>query len=147
MDAYIVAGFRTGVGKAKKGGFRFVRPDDLAADVIKHLVKSVPGLENSMIDDLIVGNAVPEAEQGMQMGRMISLLALGIDTPGMIVNRYCGSGVETIAMHHSAFKPIWPTSLLLAERNLCRWFQQWALRHRSIIKLLPRTQRITPAWV
>lgn len=98
MDAYIVAGFRTGVGKAKKGGFRFVRPDDLAADVIKHLVKSVPGLENNMIDDLIVGNAVPEAEQGMQMGRMISLLALGIDTPGMIVNRYCGSGVETIAI-------------------------------------------------
>jgi acetyl-CoA acyltransferase len=98
MDAYIVAGFRTGVGKAKKGGFRFVRPDDLAADVIKHLVTSVPGLENNMVDDLIVGNAVPEAEQGMQMGRMISLLALGIDTPGMIVNRYCGSGVETIAI-------------------------------------------------
>ncbi|MDL5048551.1 acetyl-CoA C-acyltransferase [Oscillatoria amoena NRMC-F 0135] len=98
MDAYIVAGFRTGVGKAKKGGFRFVRPDDLAADVIKHLVKSVPGLENKMVDDLIVGNAVPEAEQGMQMGRMISLLALGIDTPGMVVNRYCGSGVETIAI-------------------------------------------------
>jgi len=98
MDAYIVKGFRTGVGKAKKGGFRFTRPDDLAADVIKHLVKSVPGLENKMIDDLIVGNAVPEAEQGMQMGRIISLLALGIDTPGMIVNRYCGSGVETIAI-------------------------------------------------
>jgi acetyl-CoA acyltransferase len=98
MDAYIVAGYRTGVGKAKKGGFRFVRPDDLAANVIRHLVKSVPGLENSMVDDLIVGNAVPEAEQGMQMGRMISLLALGIDTPGMVVNRYCGSGVETIAI-------------------------------------------------
>jgi acetyl-CoA acyltransferase len=98
MDAYIVAGFRTGVGKAKKGGFRFTRPDDLAAEVIKHLVKSVPGLENKMVDDLIVGNAVPEAEQGMQMGRMISLLALGIDTPGVTVNRYCGSGVETIAI-------------------------------------------------
>jgi acetyl-CoA acyltransferase len=98
MNAYIVAGFRTGVGKAKKGGFRFTRPDDLAADVIKHLVKSVPGLENKMVDDLIVGNAVPEADQGMQMGRMISLLALGIDTPGVIVNRYCGSGVETIAI-------------------------------------------------
>lgn len=98
MDAYIVAGFRTGVGKAKKGGFRFVRPDDLASDVIKHLVKSVPGLENKMVDDLIVGNAVPEAEQGMQMGRIIALLALGIDTPGMVVNRYCGSGVETIAI-------------------------------------------------
>jgi acetyl-CoA acyltransferase len=98
MDAYIVAGFRTGVGKAKKGGFRFTRPDDLAADVIKHLVKSVPGLENNMVDDLIVGNAVPEADQGMQMGRMIALLALGLDTPGMVVNRYCGSGVETIAI-------------------------------------------------
>jgi acetyl-CoA acyltransferase len=98
MDAYIVAGFRTGVGKAKKGGFRFTRPDDLAADVIKHLVKSVPGLENRMVDDLIVGNAVPEADQGMQMGRIIALLALGIDTPGMVVNRYCGSGVETIAI-------------------------------------------------
>jgi len=98
MDAYIVAGFRTGVGKAKKGGFRFTRPDDLAAEVIKHLVKSIPGLENKMVDDLIVGNAVPEADQGMQMGRMISLLALGLDVPGMIVNRYCGSGVETIAI-------------------------------------------------
>ena len=98
MDAYIIAGFRTGVGKAKKGGLRFTRPDDLASDVIKHLVKSIPGLENKMVDDLIVGNAVPEAEQGMQMGRMISLLALGIDVPGMVVNRYCGSGVESIAI-------------------------------------------------
>jgi acetyl-CoA acyltransferase len=98
MDAYIVAGFRTAVGKAKKGGFRFTRPDDLASDIIKHLVKSVPGVENKMVDDLIVGNAVPEAEQGMQMGRIISLLALGLDTPGMVVNRYCGSGLETIAI-------------------------------------------------
>ena len=98
MDAYIVAGFRSAVGKAKKGGFRFTRPDDLAADVIKHLVKSIPGLENKMVDDLIVGNAVPEADQGMQMGRIIALLALGLDVPGMVVNRYCGSGVETIAI-------------------------------------------------
>ena len=98
MDAYIVSGFRTAVGKAKKGGFRFVRPDDLATDVIKHLVKSIPGLENKMVDDLIVGNAVPEAEQGMQIGRMISLMALGIDTPGLVINRYCGSGLEAIAM-------------------------------------------------
>lgn len=98
MDAYIVAGYRTGVAKAKKGGFRFTRPDDFAAEVIKHLVKAVPGLENHMVDDLIVGNAVPEAEQGMQMGRMISLLALGIEVPGMIVNRYCGSGLEAIAI-------------------------------------------------
>ncbi len=98
MDAYIVAGYRTGVGKAKKGGFRFTRPDDLASDVIKHLVKSIPGLENKMVDDLIVGNAVQEAEQGMQMGRMISLLALGIDVPGMVLNRYCGSGLEAIGI-------------------------------------------------
>ncbi len=98
MDAYIVAGYRTAVGKARKGGFRFTRPDDLAADVIKNLVKSVPGLQNEMVDDLIVGNAVPEAEQGMQMGRIIALLSLGIDVPGMVVNRYCGSGLETIAI-------------------------------------------------
>ena len=98
MDAYIIKGFRTGVGKAKKGGFRFTRPDDLATYVIKHLVASVPGLEAKLIDDVIVGNAVPEAEQGMQMGRMIALLALGKDVPGMVVNRYCGSGLETIAI-------------------------------------------------
>ncbi|MDZ4716722.1 MAG: acetyl-CoA C-acyltransferase [Cytophagales bacterium] len=98
MDAYIVAGFRTGVGKAKKGGFRFTRPDDLASDVIKHMVKTIPGLDNKMVDDLIVGNAVPEAEQGMQMGRIIALLSLGIDVPGLVINRYCGSGVEAIAM-------------------------------------------------
>jgi acetyl-CoA acyltransferase len=98
MEAYIVNGYRSAVGKSKKGGFRFYRPDDLAADVIKHLMAHTPGLESKMIDDLIVGNAVPEAEQGMQMGRMISLLALGIDNPGFIINRYCGSGLEAIAL-------------------------------------------------
>jgi acetyl-CoA acyltransferase len=98
MNAYIVAGFRTAVGKATKGGFRFTRPDDLAAIVIKHLVQSVPQLDPIRIDDLIVGNAVPESEQGMQMGRMISLLSLPVKVPGMIVNRYCGSGLETIAI-------------------------------------------------
>ena len=96
MDAYIVAGYRTAVGKAKKGGFRFYRPDDLAADVIKHLTASVEGLDPKRVDDLIVGNAVPESEQGMQMGRMISLLSLPIDVSGMIINRYCGSGIEAI---------------------------------------------------
>ena len=96
MDAYIVAGYRTAVGKAKRGGFRFTRPDDLAADVIKHLVANIPALEATRIDDLIVGNAVPEAEQGMQMGRMISLLSLPMEVPGMIINRYCGSGLEAI---------------------------------------------------
>ena len=98
MEAYIINGYRSAVGKAKKGGFRFYRPDDLAADVIKHLVANTPGLETKMVDDLIVGNAVPEAEQGMQMGRMISLLALEVENPGFIVNRYCGSGIEAIAL-------------------------------------------------
>lgn len=96
MDAYIVGGHRTAVGKAKKGGFRFTRPDDMAVEVIKNLTGSIEGLEPEMIDDIIVGNAVPEAEQGMQMGRLISLMALGRDVPGMIINRYCGSGVEAI---------------------------------------------------
>jgi acetyl-CoA acyltransferase len=96
MDAYVVAGYRTAVGKAKKGGFRFTRPDDLAVEVIQHLVKSVKGLDPNQVEDIIVGNAVPEAEQGMQMGRLISLMALGKEVPGMIVNRYCGSGLEAI---------------------------------------------------
>jgi len=98
MDAYIVAGFRTAVGKANRGGLRFTRPDDLAAAVIKHLVTHVPALDPTRVDDLIVGNAVPEAEAGMQMGRIISLLALPMNVPGMIVNRYCGSGLEAIAI-------------------------------------------------
>lgn len=96
--AYIVAGYRTAVGKAKRGGFRFYRPDDLAVDVITGLLKSVPQLDPKRVDDLIVGNAVPEAEQGLQIGRMISVRALGIDVPGMTVNRYCASGLETIAI-------------------------------------------------
>lgn len=98
MEAYIVAGFRTAVTKSKRGGFRFYRPDDLAVDVIKGLMATVPQLENHMVDDLIVGNAVPEAEQGLQVGRMISVRALGIDVPGVTVNRYCASGLETIAI-------------------------------------------------
>jgi acetyl-CoA acyltransferase len=104
MDAYIVAGYRTAVGKASRGGFRFTRPDDLAADVIKHLVASVPNFDASRVDDLIVGNAVPEAEQGMQMARMISLLSLPINVPGVTINRYCGSGVEAIAMATAKIK-------------------------------------------
>ena len=96
MNAYIVAGYRSAVGKAKKGGFRFMRSDDLAAGVIKHLVESIPNFDKKQVDDLIVGCAIPEAEQGMQMGRIISLLSLPIEVPGMIVNRYCGSGIEAI---------------------------------------------------
>ena len=99
MNAYIVAGYRTAVGKANKGGFRFTRPDDLAAKLINHLVSSIPNLDKETIDDVIVGNAMPEAEQGLNMGRLISLMGLQTDkVPGMTVNRYCSSGLETIAI-------------------------------------------------
>ncbi|SUI98106.1 Beta-ketoadipyl-CoA thiolase [Sphingobacterium spiritivorum] len=98
MEAYIVAGYRTAVGKAPRGGFRFTRADDLAADVIKHLVASVPNLNKEEIDDVIVGNAMPEAEQGLNVARLISLMGLQTDkVPGVTVNRYCASGLETIA--------------------------------------------------
>lgn len=97
--AYIITGFRSAVGKAGKGGFRFYRPDDLAADVIKHLMAAVPQLDKERVDDVIVGNATPEAEQGLNVGRMISLMGLDTDkVPGMTVNRYCSSGLETIAI-------------------------------------------------
>lgn len=98
QEAYIVAGFRTAVGKAKRGGFRFYRPDDLAIDVIRGLMASVPQLEAKRVDDVIVGNAVPEAEQGLQVGRIIAARALGFDIAGMTVNRYCASGLETISI-------------------------------------------------
>lgn len=99
MQAYIIAGFRSAVGKANKGGFRFYRPDDLAVHVIEHLLQSVPNLDRERIDDVIVGNASPEAEQGLNVARMISLMALKTDkVPGMTVNRYCSSGLETIAI-------------------------------------------------
>lgn len=98
QEAYIVAGYRTAVGKSKKGGFRFTRPDDLAVEVIKGVLASVPQLEAKRIDDVIVGNAVPEAEQGLQVGRIIAARALGFNVPGMTVNRYCASGLETIAI-------------------------------------------------
>ncbi len=98
QEAYIITGLRSAVGKANRGGFRNYRPDDLAADVIKALIASVPQLDPGRVDDLIVGCAVPEAEQGMQMGRWIALLSLPQSVSGVIVNRYCGSGLETIAM-------------------------------------------------
>jgi len=98
MEAYIVAGFRTAVGKAPRGGFRFMRADDLAAQVIKHLMNSVPNLKSDAVDDVIVGNAMPEAEQGLNVGRFISLMGLDTDkVPGLTINRYCASGLETIA--------------------------------------------------
>lgn len=98
QEAYIVAGYRTAVGKAKRGGLRFYRPDDLAVEVIRGLMKSVPQLEAKQVDDVIVGNAVPEAEQGLQFGRIIAAKALGIDVAGITINRYCASGLESIAM-------------------------------------------------
>ena len=98
QEAYIVAGFRTAVTKSKKGGFRFTRPDDLAIDVIKGLLKSVPQLDPLRVDDVIVGNAVPEAEQGLQVGRIIAARAVGFHAAGITINRYCASGLESIAM-------------------------------------------------
>lgn len=98
QEAYIVAGYRTAVTRAKRGKFRFVRPDDLAVRLIEGLLQSVPQLDRKLVDDVIVGNAVPEAEQGLQIGRMISVRVLGEQTPGMTVNRYCASGLETIAI-------------------------------------------------
>jgi len=99
MNAYIVNGYRTAVGKAPRGLFRFTRPDDLAANVIRKIMSENPQIDKERIDDVIVGNATPEAEQGLNVGRMISLM--GLDTekvPGMTVNRYCSSGLETIAI-------------------------------------------------
>ena len=100
--AYIVSGYRSAVGKSRKGFFKFTRPDDLATEVIKYLVASVPELEKDMINDVICGNATPEAEQGLNIGRMISLMGLDtINVPGMTVNRYCSSGLESIAIANS----------------------------------------------
>lgn len=98
QEAYIVAGYRTAVTKSKKGAFRFTRPDDLAIDLIKGLLATVPQLDVKRIDDVIVGNAVPEAEQGLQVGRMISAQAVGVHAPGITINRYCASGLESIAI-------------------------------------------------
>lgn len=98
QEAYIVAGYRTAVTKSKKGGFRFTRPDDLAIDVIKGLLATVPQLDAKQVDDVIVGNAVPEAEQGLQVGRIIAARSVGFSAAGITINRYCASGLEAIAM-------------------------------------------------
>lgn len=98
QEAYIVAGYRTAVTKSKKGGFRFTRPDDLAVNVIKGLLASLPQLDPVRVDDVIVGNAVPEAEQGLQVGRIIAARAVGFHAAGITINRYCASGLESIAM-------------------------------------------------
>jgi acetyl-CoA acyltransferase len=105
LEAYIIAAYRSAVGKAPKGKFKSVRPDDLAAEVIKHLISTVPQLDKEQIDDVIVGNATPEAEQGLNIGRMISLMGLDtVKVPGMTVNRYCASGLETIAIANAKIK-------------------------------------------
>jgi len=99
MEVYVVAGYRSAVGKAPRGVFRFTRPDELASDVIKYLMSKLPNLDKDRIDDVIVGNATPEAEQGLNIGRMVSLMGLNtVKVPGMTVNRYCSSGLETIAI-------------------------------------------------
>jgi acetyl-CoA acyltransferase len=99
MNAYIVTGYRSAIGKAPKGKLKNVRPDDLAATVVKHLIGSLDNFEVNLIDDVIVGNATPEAEQGLNIGRMVSLMGLNtVNVPGMTVNRYCASGLETIAI-------------------------------------------------
>ncbi len=98
MEAYIVKGYRTAVAKAKKGGFKNYRSDDMAVDVLKHLVGQVPVLDPTTVDDVIVGCANPEGEQGLQVGRLISARALGVEVPGITINRYCASGLEAIAM-------------------------------------------------
>ncbi len=98
MDAYIVKAYRSAIGKAKKGGFRNYRSDDLAVDIIKHLMAQTPEVDPKLVDDIIVGCANPEGEQGLQIGRQISMRALGKEVPGMTVNRYCASGLETISI-------------------------------------------------
>ncbi len=105
MEVYLVAGYRSAVGKAPRGRFRNMRADDLAASVVRHLVSSIPNLDKNLIEDVIVGNATPEAEQGLNIGRMISLIGLDtIKVPGMTVNRYCSSGLETIAIAAAKIK-------------------------------------------
>ena len=104
MEAYIIKGYRTAVGKAKKGGFRNYRSDDLAVHVIKHLMKNVPEINSDQVDDVIVGCANPEGEQGLQIGRLISARALGNKVAGITINRYCASGLEAIAQAVSKIK-------------------------------------------
>ena len=98
MEAYIIKGYRTAVGKAKKGGFKNYRSDDMAVQIIKHLIESVPQLDPKTVNDVIVGCANPEGEQGLQVGRLISARALGVEVPGITINRYCASGLEAISL-------------------------------------------------
>ena len=102
MNAYIVGGYRSAIGKAPRGSLRFTRPDDIAAQVIKHLMNDFPQIDINRIDDVVVGNAFPEAETGFNMGRLLSLMSFdSVEVPGSTVNRYCASGLETIAIASS----------------------------------------------
>ncbi len=99
MNAYIVGGYRSAIGKAPRGSFRFTRPDDIAAAVIRHLLSDFPQIPHTLIDDVVVGNAFPEAETGFNMGRMLSLMSMDtVEVPGSTINRYCASGIESIAI-------------------------------------------------
>ena len=98
MEAYIVSGYRSAVGKAKKGGFKNYRSDDLAVDVIKYMMSTMPQVDPKIVDDVIVGCANPEGEQGLQIGRLIGARALGKEVPGFVINRYCASGLEAISL-------------------------------------------------
>ena len=105
MNAYIVGGYRSAIGKAPRGKFRFMRPDDIAAQVIQHLMKDFPQIDKTKIDDIVVGNAFPEAETGFNMGRMLSLMSMDtVEVPGSTVNRYCASGLESIAIASAKIK-------------------------------------------
>lgn len=104
MEAYIIKGYRSAIGKAKKGGFKNYRSDDLAVDIIKHLISAIPEIDPKQVDDLIVGCANPEGEQGLQIGRLIAARALGKEVPGITINRYCASGLEAISMAVSKIK-------------------------------------------
>ena len=105
MEAYIVGGYRSAIGKAPRGKFKFTRPDDIAAEVIKHLLAGFPQLDKNRIDDIVVGNAFPEAESGLNMGRMLALMSTDtVEVPGSTINRYCASGIESIAVATAKIK-------------------------------------------
>ncbi len=105
MEAYIVGGYRSAIGKAPRGEFRFTRPDDIAVAVIRHLMNDFPQIEKSRIDDIVVGNAFPEAESGLNIGRMISIMSMDtVEVPGSTINRYCASGIESIAIATAKIK-------------------------------------------
>ena len=117
-SVYIVGGYRSAVGKSGRGMFRFTRPDELGKQVLEHLLKDFENLDKERIDDVIVGNATPEAEQGLNMARMISLMGLNTEkVPGMTINRYCSSGLQSIALGHYQIQAGAETVLLLEELN------------------------------